>query len=135
MTITEQWAEQLDGTGVVVHAMHPGWADTKGVQNWMPVFRKTTRPIIRDAEQGADTIVWMGAAPEVGRVDGQALARPSRAADALRDRRRCGRCEGPAARVGPLRGAVRAGVRAGSDRLSVDAPLCQPCDRSGRLIR
>ena len=64
MVITEQWAERLAGTGVVVHAMHPGWVDTKGVQTFMPVFRTVTRPILRDLEAGADTIVWLGAAPE-----------------------------------------------------------------------
>jgi len=64
VVITEQWAQRLDGSGVVVHAMHPGWADTKGVQEWMPVFRALTRPIIRSPEQGADTIVWLGAAHE-----------------------------------------------------------------------
>jgi NAD(P)-dependent dehydrogenase (short-subunit alcohol dehydrogenase family) len=63
IVITEQWAERLRGTGVVVHAMHPGWADTKGVQEWLPMFRKLTRPIIRSARQGADTIVWLGADP------------------------------------------------------------------------
>ena len=70
MVITEQWAERLAGTGVVVHAMHPGWVDTKGVQNWMPVFRAVTRPIIRDPEAGADTVVWLGAAPEPLRSSG-----------------------------------------------------------------
>jgi dehydrogenase/reductase SDR family member 12 len=30
----------------------------------MPVFRTITRPIIRTPEQGADTIVWLGAASE-----------------------------------------------------------------------
>ena len=25
--LTELWAEQLENSGVVVHAMHPGWAD------------------------------------------------------------------------------------------------------------
>jgi NAD(P)-dependent dehydrogenase (short-subunit alcohol dehydrogenase family) len=68
MVITEQWAERLERP--VVHAMHPGWVDTKGVQNWMPVFRKVTRPIIRDPEAGADTIVWLGAAPEPLRSTG-----------------------------------------------------------------
>jgi NAD(P)-dependent dehydrogenase (short-subunit alcohol dehydrogenase family) len=43
--LTEQWAQRLAGTGVHVHAMHPGWADTAGVSNWMPVFRALTRPI------------------------------------------------------------------------------------------
>ncbi|MGN6870706.1 MAG: SDR family NAD(P)-dependent oxidoreductase [Solirubrobacteraceae bacterium] len=64
MVITELMAERLRDRGVVVHAMHPGWVDTEGVRRWMPVFRKVTRPIIRTAEQGADTIVWLGAAPE-----------------------------------------------------------------------
>jgi NAD(P)-dependent dehydrogenase (short-subunit alcohol dehydrogenase family) len=62
--ITERWAELLADRGVSVHAVHPGWADTKGVRNWMPVFRALTRLIIRTPEQGADTIVWLGAAPE-----------------------------------------------------------------------
>ncbi|MGI8803338.1 MAG: dehydrogenase, partial [Solirubrobacteraceae bacterium] len=64
VVISEQWAERLAGTGVVVHAMHPGWADTKGVREWMPVFRALTRPIVRTPEEGADTIVWLGGAPE-----------------------------------------------------------------------
>jgi len=64
VVITEQWAQRLEGTGVVVHAMHPGWADTKGVQEALPLFRVITGPIIRDLDAGADTIVWLGAAPE-----------------------------------------------------------------------
>jgi NAD(P)-dependent dehydrogenase (short-subunit alcohol dehydrogenase family) len=64
VVITEQWAQRLRGTGVVVHAMHPGWADTKGVQTAMPAFRTMTRPILRNSEEGADTIVWLGASPE-----------------------------------------------------------------------
>lgn len=64
VVITELWAERLQASGVVVHAMHPGWADTTGVQNAMPVFRSLTRPIIRSAQDGADTIVWLGGAPE-----------------------------------------------------------------------
>jgi dehydrogenase/reductase SDR family member 12 len=30
VVITELWTRQPKGTGVVVHAMHPGWVDTKG---------------------------------------------------------------------------------------------------------
>ena len=30
--LTELWADQLKDAGVSVHAMHPGWADTPGVQ-------------------------------------------------------------------------------------------------------
>jgi len=71
VVITEQWAERLQPAGIVVHAMHPGWADTKGVRNWMPVFRVVTWAIIRTPEQGADTIVWLGGAPEPLRSSGE----------------------------------------------------------------
>ena len=64
LVLTRQWARRLQPDGVYVHAMHPGWADTKGVQEWMPLFRAATRPFIRTPEQGADTIVWLGSAPE-----------------------------------------------------------------------
>ncbi len=63
-------AERLRDRGVVVHAMHPGWADTEGLKRAMPSFRKAIRPIIRSAEEGADTIVWLGAAPEPARTTG-----------------------------------------------------------------
>lgn len=62
--ITEEWARRLADRGVAVHSMHPGWADTEGVRRWLPVFRQVTRPIIRSPEQGADTIVWLGGAPQ-----------------------------------------------------------------------
>ncbi len=64
VVITELWAHELAGRGVVVHAMHPGWVDTKGVRDWLPVFRALTGSIIRTPEDGADTIVWLGGAPE-----------------------------------------------------------------------
>ncbi|HSO98756.1 MAG TPA: SDR family NAD(P)-dependent oxidoreductase [Solirubrobacteraceae bacterium] len=70
VVISEEWAERLREQNVVVHSMHPGWVDTEGVRQWMPVFRAITRPIIRDADQGADTIVWLGAAEEPARTTG-----------------------------------------------------------------
>ncbi len=69
--LTELWAEQLAGTGVVVHSMHPGWADTPGVQSSLPGFYRVTRPLLRTPEEGADTIVWLGAAAEPGRSSGR----------------------------------------------------------------
>jgi NAD(P)-dependent dehydrogenase (short-subunit alcohol dehydrogenase family) len=64
VVITELMAERLRERGVAVHAMHPGWADTDGVRRRMRVLRNVTRPILRSSEEGADTIVWLGAAPE-----------------------------------------------------------------------
>jgi dehydrogenase/reductase SDR family protein 12 len=64
VVITELMAARLYERGVAVHAMHPGWSDTEGIRRSMPGFRSLTRPILRSAEDGADTIVWLGAARE-----------------------------------------------------------------------
>jgi NAD(P)-dependent dehydrogenase (short-subunit alcohol dehydrogenase family) len=70
VVLMERWAEELAGTGVVAHAMHPGWADTPGVETSIPAFRRVMRPLLRTPEQGADTIVWLAAAPEAAAVTG-----------------------------------------------------------------
>ena len=69
--LTEMWAEQLAGTGVVAHAMHPGWARTAGVERSLPAFNQVMRPLLRTPEQGADTIVWLAAADEPGLTSGR----------------------------------------------------------------
>ena len=68
--LTEMWAQQLEGTGVVVHAMHPGWARTEGVKRSLPGFNRMMKPLLRSPEQGADTIVWLAAADEPGKTSG-----------------------------------------------------------------
>lgn len=69
--LTELWAESLRSRGIVVHSMHPGWADTPGVSESLPRFHKLTKPLLRTPEQGADTIVWLCASDEAGRSTGQ----------------------------------------------------------------
>jgi len=64
VVLTELWAQRLAGTGVTVHAMHPGWADTGGLKSSLPRFHRATRSLLRSPDQGADTIVWLGAAAE-----------------------------------------------------------------------
>ena len=64
--LTELWAARLRDMGVVVHAMHPGWADTPGVETSLPRFYRVTKPLLRSPAEGADTIVWLGAAAEPG---------------------------------------------------------------------
>jgi NAD(P)-dependent dehydrogenase (short-subunit alcohol dehydrogenase family) len=59
VTLNEMWAEREAGSGVVFHAMHPGWADTPGVESSLPVFRSIVGPLLRTPEQGADTMVWL----------------------------------------------------------------------------
>ena len=58
------WSRHAAGAGIHFHAMHPGWADTPGVQASLPRFRRVMRPLLRSAEQGADTIAWLAGAPE-----------------------------------------------------------------------
>jgi NAD(P)-dependent dehydrogenase (short-subunit alcohol dehydrogenase family) len=55
------WAEHLAGTGVGVHAAHPGWVATGGVATSLPRFAALTRPLLRGADQGADTVTWLAA--------------------------------------------------------------------------
>lgn len=69
--LTEMWAERLAGTGVTVHAMHPGWARTEGVADSLPTFNLVMKPFLRTPEQGADTIVWLAAADEPGKRTGR----------------------------------------------------------------
>ncbi len=42
-----------------VYAMHPGWAASPGLDGSLPGFTRLTRPLLRDAEAGVDTIVWL----------------------------------------------------------------------------
>jgi NAD(P)-dependent dehydrogenase (short-subunit alcohol dehydrogenase family) len=66
VVLAERWAEELAGTGVVVHAMHPGWANTPGIKTSIPAFQRVMRPLLRSPEQGADTIVWLATLPGGG---------------------------------------------------------------------
>jgi NAD(P)-dependent dehydrogenase (short-subunit alcohol dehydrogenase family) len=70
MVLTEQWAAELEGRGVVVNAMHPGWADTPGVEDSLPGFYSLMRTVLRSPEQGADTIVWLASDPTASESSG-----------------------------------------------------------------
>src|ERR1700694_5992766 len=67
LVLNREWARRQSGTGIVFHAMHPGWADTPGVQTALPAFRRVMRPLLRSADQGSDTIVWLAASTEAAR--------------------------------------------------------------------
>ena len=69
--LTELWAEELAGSGVTVNAMHPGWADTPGVQTSLPSFHRLTKRSLRTPEQGADTIIWLAVAESVAGATGR----------------------------------------------------------------
>jgi NAD(P)-dependent dehydrogenase (short-subunit alcohol dehydrogenase family) len=68
VTLTEMWAAREPRTEFV--SMHPGWADTPGVQESIPGFRRVTAPILRSASEGADTIAWLAAVSPLPRASG-----------------------------------------------------------------
>jgi len=61
VTLNEMWAERFGQRGIHFHALHPGWADTPGVDDALPTFAKVVGPLLRTPEQGADTLVWLAA--------------------------------------------------------------------------
>lgn len=69
VTLNELWSQRVPAGEIVFHAMHPGWADTPGVRESLPTFRRIVGPLLRTPAQGADTVVWLGA------DDGEPLAR------------------------------------------------------------
>jgi NAD(P)-dependent dehydrogenase (short-subunit alcohol dehydrogenase family) len=64
IVMTEHWADTYGPLGVGAHAMHPGWAATPGVSDALPGFERIMKPLLRTAEEGADTIVWLTSASE-----------------------------------------------------------------------
>ena len=57
VTLVEEWATRRQN--LFIAAMHPGWADTPGVRSSLPGFARVTSPVLRTADQGADTITWL----------------------------------------------------------------------------
>jgi NAD(P)-dependent dehydrogenase (short-subunit alcohol dehydrogenase family) len=68
VTLTEMWAMREPQTEFV--SMHPGWADTPGVQESIPGFRRVTAPILRTASEGADTIAWLAVVDPLPKASG-----------------------------------------------------------------
>lgn len=59
VALNDQWAARYPH--IFFAAMHPGWADTPGVAESLPTFKRVTGPFLRTPQQGADTIVWLAA--------------------------------------------------------------------------
>ncbi len=81
----ERWAAD----GIAVHTMHPGWADTPGLVDALPGFHRVVRPLLRDPETGADTVVWLAAtepAPGGGQFWHDRAPRPEHYLPTPRDR-------------------------------------------------
>lgn len=59
VTLAELWAARLAADEIVVHSLHPGWADTPGVARSLPTFRRVVGPLLRTPAEGADTLIWL----------------------------------------------------------------------------
>jgi retinol dehydrogenase-12 len=69
---TQELAERLQGTGVVVNAAHPGLVkDTALLHDVGGPFRWITNTFGKPAEKAADTAVWLATSPETAAVSGK----------------------------------------------------------------
>jgi dehydrogenase/reductase SDR family member 12 len=65
--LAARWA----ASGLSVHATHPGWASTPGLDASLPRFAAALRPVLRSDVAGTDTTTWVVArepAPPSGRL-------------------------------------------------------------------
>lgn len=69
--LTELWADRFAGSGIQVHSMHPGWADTPAVREALPRFYRFTKDRLRTPREGADTIVYLSVAPGLRATSGR----------------------------------------------------------------
>ncbi|APU16845.1 MULTISPECIES: SDR family NAD(P)-dependent oxidoreductase [Actinoalloteichus] len=79
VTLLPVLARRWSADGIAVYAMHPGWVDTPGIASALPGFHRRTLRVLRTAEQGADTTVWLAAVeprPVLGRFWHDRRARP-----------------------------------------------------------
>ena len=69
---TQELANRLDGTGVVVNAVHPGLvAHTGLLRDTRGPFKWVTDTFGSTPEKGADTVLWLATAPEAATVSGK----------------------------------------------------------------
>lgn len=71
VTLNEMWAERFGDRGIRFHALHPGWVDTPGVQESLPVFAKIMGRLLRTPKQGIDTLLWLVSQDEAIEVNGK----------------------------------------------------------------
>ena len=71
VVLMREWARRIPPADVTFTAMHPGWADTPGLSASLPGFARAMKPILRTPAEGADTVVWLAAAPASAVTSGQ----------------------------------------------------------------
>ncbi|WP_243836711.1 SDR family NAD(P)-dependent oxidoreductase [Paenarthrobacter nitroguajacolicus] len=74
--LTQEFAERLRGSNVVVNAVHPGFVKNTGLlQDVGGPFRWVTNTFGKTAEKAADTAVWLATSPETAAVSGRLWAK------------------------------------------------------------
>ena len=71
LVLMHEWVRRFGASGIAFHAMHPGWADTPGIRSGLPGFSRVMGPILRSADFGADTAVWLSADPGAVETNGK----------------------------------------------------------------
>ena len=75
---TYELARRLEGTGVTANCFHPGVVSTALFRHLPPFLGlavKIARPLLLTPAQGADTAIYLAAAPEVAEVNGRFFER------------------------------------------------------------
>ena len=75
---TYELARRLEGTGVTANCLHPGVVSTALFRHLPPFLGlavKLARPLLLTPAQGADTVIYLAAAPEVAGVNGRFFER------------------------------------------------------------
>jgi dehydrogenase/reductase SDR family member 12 len=70
VVLNRLWSERSLGGRISFSAMHPGWVDTPGLRASLPRFHRFMGPLLRDADQGSDTVVWLATASTLEPVTG-----------------------------------------------------------------
>lgn len=85
---TKELSRRLDGTGVVTNCLHPGFVNTGFARNngfWAKAMMTVTRPFQRNADKGAETVIWAAVSEKAAALRGEYLQdcevrKPTRAA-------------------------------------------------------
>ncbi|MEM9056180.1 MAG: SDR family NAD(P)-dependent oxidoreductase [Pseudomonadota bacterium] len=88
VVLNQWWRQRHAARALDFYVMHPGWADTEGVRTSLPGFRALFSAVLRDADAGADTALWLAATRPPQRDDGAVWfdrkARPAHSGRATR---------------------------------------------------
>jgi NAD(P)-dependent dehydrogenase (short-subunit alcohol dehydrogenase family) len=71
VALIREWARRVPASAVTFTAMHPGWAATPGLAAALPGFARFMGPLLRSAEEGIDTAVWLAALPKPEAASGR----------------------------------------------------------------